>query len=29
VPAGLYLARVRFSGPGGSHTESVPLGILR
>ena len=29
VPAGLYVARVRFSGPGGSHTESVPLGILR
>ena len=29
VPAGLYVARVRFSGPGGSHTESVPVGILR
>jgi hypothetical protein len=29
VPAGLYVARVRFSGPGGSHTESLPLGILR
>ena len=29
VPAGLYVARVRFSGPGGSRTESVPLGILR
>ena len=29
VPAGLYVARVKFSGPGGSHTESLPLGILR
>jgi hypothetical protein len=29
VPAGLYVARVRFSGPGGSHTESVPVGVLR
>ena len=29
VPAGLYVARVKFSGPGGSRTESVPLGILR
>jgi hypothetical protein len=29
VPAGLYVARVRFSGPGGAHTESLPLGILR
>jgi M6 family metalloprotease-like protein len=29
VPAGLYVARVRFSGPGGARTESVPLGILR
>jgi hypothetical protein len=29
LPAGLYVARVRFSGPGGSRTESVPLGILR
>ena len=29
VPAGLYIARVRFSGPGGSHTESLPVGILR
>ena len=29
VPAGLYVARVRFSGPGGSRTESVPLGIVR
>ena len=29
LPAGLYVARVRFSGPGGSRTESLPLGILR
>src|SRR5262249_349089 len=29
VAAGLYVARVRFSGPGGAHTESLPLGILR
>ena len=29
VPAGLYVARVRFSGPGGAHTESLPLGVLR
>jgi len=29
VPAGLYVARVRFSGPRGAHTASVPLGILR
>ena len=29
VPAGLYVAHLRFSGPGGSRTETVPLGILR
>ena len=29
VPAGLYIARIRFSGPGGARTESMPLGILR
>ncbi len=29
VPAGLYVAHVRFSGPRGSHGASVPLGILR
>lgn len=28
VPAGLYVARIRFSGPAGSRTESLPLGIL-
>ena len=29
VPAGLYVARVRFAGPGGAHVESLPLGVLR
>jgi M6 family metalloprotease-like protein len=29
VPAGLYVAHVRFSGPRGSHGASLPLGILR
>jgi M6 family metalloprotease-like protein len=29
LPAGLYMARLRFSGPGGARTESLPIGILR
>lgn len=29
VPAGLYVAHLRFAGPGGTRTETVPLGILR
>ena len=29
VPAGLYVAHLRFSGPGGARTETVPLGIIR
>ncbi len=29
LPAGLYMARLRFAGPGGARTESLPLGILR
>ncbi len=29
VPAGLYVAHVRFAGPRGTHGASVPLGILR
>ncbi len=29
LPAGLYVARLRFSGPGGSRTETLPLGLLR
>lgn len=29
VPAGLYMAHLRFSGPGGARTETVPLGIIR
>jgi len=29
LPAGLYVARLRFSGPGGSRTERLPVGLLR
>ena len=29
LPAGLYVAHIRFSGPGGARTENLPLGILR
>ena len=29
VPAGLYVARIRFSGPRGAQTETVPVGVLR
>lgn len=29
VPAGLYVAHLRFSGPGGARTETLPLGIIR
>jgi hypothetical protein len=29
LPAGLYLARVRFAGAGGSQVGIVPVGLLR
>ena len=29
VPAGLYVARLRFRGAGGTHSEVVTLGLLR
>jgi hypothetical protein len=29
VPAGLYVAHVRFSGPRGAFGTSIPVGILR
>jgi M6 family metalloprotease-like protein len=29
VPAGLYLARLRFRGPSGDHSEVVQVGVLR
>ncbi|HEY6196241.1 MAG TPA: immune inhibitor A domain-containing protein, partial [Candidatus Eisenbacteria bacterium] len=29
LPAGLYVAHVRFAGPGGARTENLALGILR
>jgi hypothetical protein len=29
VPAGLYVARLRFRGAGGTHTEVITLGLLR
>ena len=29
LPAGLYLARVKFRGAGGDHVEVVPVGLLR
>lgn len=29
LPAGLYMARLRFSGPGGARTEILPVGLLR
>ena len=29
LPAGLYVAHIRFEGPGGSRTENLPLGILQ
>jgi hypothetical protein len=29
VPAGLYVARIKFSGPGGSQVQSLPIGVLR
>ena len=29
LPAGLYVAHIRFAGPGGSRSENVPLGILQ
>jgi len=29
LPAGLYLARVKFSGAGGSQVGIVPVGLLR
>lgn len=29
LPAGLYVARLRFTGPGGSRTESMPVGLIR
>ena len=29
VPAGLYVAHLRFTGAGGTRTASVPLGVLR
>jgi M6 family metalloprotease-like protein len=29
VPAGLYLARLRFRGPSGDHSEIVQVGVLR
>jgi len=29
LPAGLYLARIKFSGPGGSQVGVVPVGLLR
>jgi len=29
VPAGLYVARLRFHGAGGTHSEAITLGLLR
>jgi hypothetical protein len=29
LPAGLYVAHIRFSGAGGARTENLPLGIVR
>ena len=29
LPAGLYVAHIRFAGPGGTRVENLPLGILR
>jgi hypothetical protein len=29
VPAGLYVARLRFRGAGGTHSEAITLGLLR
>jgi hypothetical protein len=29
VPAGLYVARIKFSGAGGSQVQSLPIGVLR
>lgn len=29
LPAGLYVARIKFSGPGGSQVGTVPVGLLR
>lgn len=29
LPAGLYLAHIRFSGAGGSHVSVVPVGLIR
>jgi M6 family metalloprotease-like protein len=29
VPAGLYVARIQFKGPGGTQSASVPVGVIR
>ena len=29
MPAGLYLAHVRFKSGGGQHEETIPVGVLR
>lgn len=29
LPAGIYIARIRFKGSGASHTETIPVGLLR
>ena len=29
LPAGLYIARVKFSGAGGSQVAMIPVGLLR
>ena len=29
VPAGMYVARIQFKGPGGTQSASVPVGVIR